>query len=480
MSVKPIAFKIDSSSDKLYYNSKDLNLYDPEFYYGCKTKPRTIIQKKKIPESEYIFANLKLKEWNISTVDCKKAQLLISKSWVDKYFFKPVQPSCTNFIEKNIEALNPVKMASNTPVNLEEDSINNKIEPTVIQDDKDIIEKAPPILHLLDEDKFKDCDGNIIEIETRGEKHKNKIFFKVKDVMTAFNMPYLNHTLVDKAKNFENKIHYINFIREKKQNSKNINSYNCKTTLYLTYYGFLRVINVSKSNFFLKNINIINRWLDNLINNKYFDNYILSNVIDDFSGVVYICSSQLIDATKIGYWTGSISGLKSRYKMVYGKDVFLICKSVENVHIIETEIHSKFKEFNISGELFQKDKLQLYIDYFNDCIVEYEAGNCKEEYDGVDEMKLIDNKMDEEPDEEDDEELDEEGDKGTDYEGVQTYIIKLKDKIKDFENEIVNLKMSHKNELLEKDMSINREINEKHLLKMQLEVSNSIFWSFLA
>ena len=282
-------------------------------------------------------------------------------------------------------------------------------------------------------------------------------------------MPNLNHTLIDKTHNYENKIHYINFIRVKKQNSKNINNYNYKTTLYLTYYGLLRVINVSKSNFFLKNINIINRWIDNLINNKYFDNYILSNVIDDFSGVVYICSSPLIDATKIGYWTGSIRGLQTRYKLVYGKDVFLICKSVENVRIIETEIHSEFKEFNISGELFQKDKLQLYINYFNDCIVEYEARDCKEEYDGVDEMKLMDNKIDKKHDEEIDEET-------TEYAGINTYIVELKDKIKDFENEIVNLKMSHKSELLEKDIKINQETTEKQLLKMQLD-SSQIFYN---
>ena len=30
-----------------YYNSKDLMAYNPVFYYGCKSKPRTIIEKKK-------------------------------------------------------------------------------------------------------------------------------------------------------------------------------------------------------------------------------------------------------------------------------------------------------------------------------------------------------------------------------------------------------------------------------------------------
>lgn len=72
------SFKIDSSN-KLYYNMKDLAVLSPEFFYGCKTKPRTIIQKKKIPNTEYVYANLKKNEWNITTEECKKAQLLVSR-----------------------------------------------------------------------------------------------------------------------------------------------------------------------------------------------------------------------------------------------------------------------------------------------------------------------------------------------------------------------------------------------------------------
>ena len=48
MSVKP--FQINSC-DKLYYNMKDLTILSPEFFYGCKTKPRNIIQKK----NTYLF-----------------------------------------------------------------------------------------------------------------------------------------------------------------------------------------------------------------------------------------------------------------------------------------------------------------------------------------------------------------------------------------------------------------------------------------
>ena len=101
--MKPIPVTIDA---KQYYNSKDLCEYNPEFYYGCKTKPRTIIQKKKIPTTDYIYANLKSKEWNLSTEECKKAQLLIAKSWVDTHYFKPD----TEVVESDTKTLSLVQL----------------------------------------------------------------------------------------------------------------------------------------------------------------------------------------------------------------------------------------------------------------------------------------------------------------------------------------------------------------------------------
>ena len=79
---RPVHCCVDNN-ETMYYNSKDLQIYDPLFYWGCKTKPRNIIKKKQICESEYLFATLKNGRWNISTSKCKKSQLLISKNWVE-------------------------------------------------------------------------------------------------------------------------------------------------------------------------------------------------------------------------------------------------------------------------------------------------------------------------------------------------------------------------------------------------------------
>jgi hypothetical protein len=83
----------------MYYNSKELQEYDPVFYYGCKTKPRNIIKKKNIPSTEYLFANLKKGEWNVSSDDCKKSQLLISRAWIDA--------NMKSMVESRIDATEP-------------------------------------------------------------------------------------------------------------------------------------------------------------------------------------------------------------------------------------------------------------------------------------------------------------------------------------------------------------------------------------
>ena len=84
---QPQPIKVDG---RYFYNSKDLQVFKPEFYYGFTAKPRNIITKKGIPNWEYIYATYEkaLTRWNKSTESCKKAQLLISKQWVDENYFK--------------------------------------------------------------------------------------------------------------------------------------------------------------------------------------------------------------------------------------------------------------------------------------------------------------------------------------------------------------------------------------------------------
>lgn len=114
-----------------------------------------------------------------------------------------------------------------------------------ITDDNDI-ELAPKLIKLKDEEKFKDADGKVIEIETRGARTVDGIYFKVKDVAAAFQINQMDHTIVNKTNNtyIEGK-HYKYFICKKSNNitKKTI----IKKELFLTYTGMLRVLFASHS-----------------------------------------------------------------------------------------------------------------------------------------------------------------------------------------------------------------------------------------
>ena len=67
-------------------------------------------------------------------------------------------------------------------------------------------------MKLKDREKFTDCDGNIIEIETRGERNYKLIYFKVKDVSAGFEMPSLQDNLIDKDKGYQENTDYKYFV----------------------------------------------------------------------------------------------------------------------------------------------------------------------------------------------------------------------------------------------------------------------------
>jgi hypothetical protein len=220
----PTPFFIDSLKTKMFYNSKHLFDFNQTFYYGCKSKPKSIIIKKKIPPSEYVYANLKLNEWNLSTADCKKSQLLISKEWVDTHFFKKTEPDVVPVLPDELPDTETVD--------------------------------APALLILEDNEKFKDTDGNILDIETRGTKSRKNIYFKIYDVSKGFDMKNLNTTLSHKEGGYEKNIDYkVFFIRDRLPNEQ---SPTIKKCLYLTYHGLLRVLFVSRN----KNVERFQDWAE--------------------------------------------------------------------------------------------------------------------------------------------------------------------------------------------------------------------------
>ena len=115
--------------------------------------------------------------------------------------------------------------------------------------DKNGIKLAPNIIKLQDHEKFHDDENNIVEIQTRGTRDYDNIYFFVKDVEKAFNMDNLSIVLLNEQGQYQENVDYIYFIRKKQTNNFSHSNEKIKVNkeLFLTYQGILRVLFVSRN-----------------------------------------------------------------------------------------------------------------------------------------------------------------------------------------------------------------------------------------
>jgi phage anti-repressor protein len=206
-----------------YYNGIDIINNAPKFSKGSRNA-HELIRNKNILSDNYIYARLSGKKWNKYDGEVKNKRL-------DKIFFK----------KEYIDGVKKLKKELIEEVLDSDDSDESE------DDKKNKIKKAPEILYLNDEEKFQDDTGNILEIETRGERKCNNIFFKVHDVAKCFDMKNLYDTIVDNR----NKKSYLIDVDYKYFNCISVDTNRKKTIkkdLFLTYEGFLRVLFVSRNN----------------------------------------------------------------------------------------------------------------------------------------------------------------------------------------------------------------------------------------
>ena len=83
-----------------------------------------------------------------------------------------------------------------------------------INEEKTETEKVPELIILTDEEKFKDENGNMIEIETRGVKTFDGIFFYGKDVEKMLNIIDISTILTNENSSYEKNTHYKKFRSE--------------------------------------------------------------------------------------------------------------------------------------------------------------------------------------------------------------------------------------------------------------------------
>ena len=220
---QPITFQINNM---FFYSADELKTSFPNFFIGTSKTVRLIVNKKNIPIADYIYANkMKNDEWNVSDASSKKAKLLLTKSWVDQHIIK--ENGKESILEKEVEVENEYKIAP------------NKIE-------------------LEENEKFRDVNDNVIEIETLGERHHDKIYFNVRDISVGFDMPNVSKTILHKeSSGYEMGIHYETFINTVVLNKHlGTNIIPNQKQLYLTYSGLMRLLYVSRN----KNAEYFQKW----------------------------------------------------------------------------------------------------------------------------------------------------------------------------------------------------------------------------
>lgn len=189
---------------QMVYSGDELYQYDKVYFYGC-SRLRTVIDKKRLEPTDYLFAYEKDNKWIVSQPDYRKSKLFLSEEWVTKN------------VPKMMDA----------------------------QDNKELYkyEEAPPILELNDDEKFKNKDGKPLNIEVRGERNHKGAFFKVKDVSEAFEMPNLQN-VIGQNDTYIKDVDYKVFICL--TNNNNITLSN-KTMTFLTYEGMIKLLYVSRN-----------------------------------------------------------------------------------------------------------------------------------------------------------------------------------------------------------------------------------------
>ena len=304
--------------NRVMYRSDELYAFDKTYFYGC-VRMRKIIEKRNLSQDDYMFAYQKKGQWIVCGKDYKKSKFLLGEKWV-------------------IE--NVRKMITSFPV-----------------DGDDAIQEAPPLLFLENDEKFKDKNGTVLEIEVRGERNHKLCYFKVKDVGDAFGMPSIQSTICNE-KAYTRGLHYKCFICHSRIDNKQ----RIMKLLFLTYSGFQKLINVSRiqsvDNY---TIYIMTKWLEQFDDTK-LQTFIIPDIVElsRHVGYVYCVTSPLLNGVKIGFWTGTICGLRSRYITYFGFDIQLYTYYTMNPRELELNCHNHFSKHNISLEIFEKCHLEEY------------------------------------------------------------------------------------------------------------------------
>jgi|688.fasta_scaffold117517_3 hypothetical protein len=426
-------------SGKMFYNTEIVKHSCPAFFYGCAKTLRKIIEKKKLTNEEYTYATFapKTNKWSLSNDSVKSAKLLLDKTWV----------------ETNVPGF------GNNNVKLD-------------------LENAPSIIEIKDEEKFKDNNGNIVEIETRGTKNFDSIYFYGKDVEKMLNINDISTILNNSNSSYEIIKHYKKFYRPTLigDECKTVESNNPER-IYLTYFGLIKMLITTKNSiaesfqkWALKTLFTVQ--MGSLEDKKILSSKLLgcdinsvktflNSGVQEYSVLYLICIGKVKDLSlqieglnnknpeefvfKYGY-TSDLNQRLQSHKQTFGKlkntNISLVLHiPIDEKYLSESEVELKqtFKNFDyiiensIHKELvvFNENKLSLFKKFFKSICEKY-SGNCKKLQEELEKQQIR-----------------------HEYE-LKEYELKLK-----HEQELKNIEKQSKEEFTQILMNLSRNFNNK-------------------
>jgi len=207
-------YTFENISDNFYASTEAYEKHKNNIFEKISVNKKTTIRKIfekicNIPKEKQSFMYLnKNNEWTQTSSSCKKATLFIEKNWFDSFV--------KQYNEKHPEEF----------------------------------EKLPNLIILQQHEKFRDDQNNVIEIETRGKRIQDFIFFKIYDVQKGFGIDSLQKTLLDKRTKYKINKDYVCFENE-----------NLEKVFYLTYLGIIKIICNSRN----KKCEHFQAWMQNVL-----------------------------------------------------------------------------------------------------------------------------------------------------------------------------------------------------------------------
>ena len=436
---------LTEKTNVLYYLADELKRLNPIYFAGTSKTIRKIIERKNIPNTDYIYATLFKKQWRICDTGCKKGKLLLTKDWSDI----------------NIQ-LNQNKINNEIDIdnNIEDNNINEDIN--VISEEQ--ILEAPDILTLEDNEKFRDSDGKIIEIETRGKKHQDKIYFKVKDVSMGFGLPNLTESLVKEDRGYERNIDYVTFNRQLLDNSQ---QYSIKPSLYLTYNGLLRVLYVSRN----KNTKHFRKWAEEKLFTIQFGSK--ENKEELASELLNVNVRSIRDVFKSSvnsfpcvylFELGKVSQLRETFNISNDIDdnmtiyKYGMTENMKDRILGHVNDYGKLKNVDMNLKLFSYIDVKYKLSAEQDLRLFFNSINIKLEVDGRNELVVVNEKM---------------------YKIVEKHFKTVSNEYlgatREIQEKMEKMKNEHENELLKKEMEILKLKHEKENYKNMVENKDEIY-----